>query len=112
MANHEQVREGCKHVHLVAILRRTRSRRASESQATAKAAGRHRLDYAEEMLTFRADVSLLQAEAVPAGAVLIRSSSRPSGVSLRARRLPDRIARRKPIALPLSPLASRFPGSG
>jgi hypothetical protein len=64
------------------------------------ASGRLRLDHSEEMLTFGADVGLLQAEAVPAWAVSTRFANRPSGVSGRTRHVPGRIATLKSVVLP------------
>jgi hypothetical protein len=56
-------------------------------------------DHAERMLQLGAKVCLLQTEAVPARAVSFKSSTRPSRLSSKARRLPGRMATRKPIPL-------------
>lgn len=98
MASHKQVRECCQHVDLAAVVEHAAQAGFLETELP--------LDDAERMFTFRPDVGLLQAEAVPARAVSIRSSSRPSGVSGSARRFPGRIATRKPTAL--SFISSRF----
>jgi hypothetical protein len=88
----EQIDEDCQHIDLAAILGQTTQPGLLKTELL--------LDASEGMLSFGADVGLLQAEAVPAGAVSIRSCSLPSGVSGRARRLPGRIATLKSVVLP------------
>jgi hypothetical protein len=55
MASHEQVREGCHHVHLAAVLQYAAQASLLEAELA--------LYHAEWMLTFCTDVSQLQAEA-------------------------------------------------
>jgi len=86
MASYEQVREGCKHVDLAAVLEH--AAQAGFLEATLP------LDDADRMFTFRTDVGLRKQKPA-ARAVSIRSSSRPSGVSGSARRFTGRIATRK-----------------
>jgi hypothetical protein len=58
MASHEQVRERCQHVDLAAVLEHATQAGILKTELP--------LDLAEHILDFRTDVSLLQAEAVPA----------------------------------------------